>query len=257
MPRQARKVSKTGIYHLIVRGINREAIFQEDEDRQRYLETLARISADSTAAVLGYCLMGNHVHLLLKEGTNNISNLMHRLGASYAYYYNWKYERTGHVFQNRFKSESVEDDVYLKTVLRYIHQNPVKAGMTSKPEAYQWSSCQVYYGGKDYLPGLCDTKLILSLFSDNAKQAVNELRLFSETETLEVCMEDIEGTALSETQARQIIEEVLGKKPASTLMELPKAERDAILHQLKLNEGLSIRQISRLTGLGFNIVKRA
>lgn len=257
MPRQARKVSNTGIYHLIVRGINRESIFREDEDRQRYLETLARISADSSAAVLGYCLMDNHVHLLLKEGTKSISNLMHRLGASYAYYYNWKYERAGHVFQNRFKSENVEDDVYLKTVLRYIHQNPVKAGMTNKPEAYQWSSCKVYYGGKDYLPGLCDTKFILSLFSENDKLAVNELRLFSEIETLDVCMEDIEVTALSETQARQIIEAVLGEKPVNRLMELPKKDRDIILHQLKLNEGLSIRQISRLTGLGFNIVKRA
>lgn len=75
MPRQARRVSKTGIYHLIVRGINREAIFREDEDRQRYLETMARIAADSTAAIRGYFLMDNHVHILLKEGTNSISGL--------------------------------------------------------------------------------------------------------------------------------------------------------------------------------------
>ena len=145
MPRQARQVSRTGIYHLIVRGINREVIFHDDEDRQRYLETLARITTDISATTFGYCLMDNHVHILIKEGSNGISNLMHRLGASYAYYYNWKYERTGHVFQNRFKSESVEDDSYLKTVIRYIHQNPVKAGMVNKPEAYQWSSCHVYY----------------------------------------------------------------------------------------------------------------
>ena len=90
MPRQARRVSQTGIYHLIVRGINREVIFHDDEDRQRYLETLARITAGSSATTFGYCLMDNHVHILLKEGSNGISNLMHRLGASYscvAYYH--------------------------------------------------------------------------------------------------------------------------------------------------------------------------
>jgi REP element-mobilizing transposase RayT len=88
MPRQARQVSKTGIYHLIVRGIKRGALFYDNEDRQRYLETLARITVDSTVTVLGYCLMDNHVHLLLQEDSNGVSNLMYCLGVSYTYYYN-------------------------------------------------------------------------------------------------------------------------------------------------------------------------
>lgn len=257
MPRQARQISRTGIYHLIVRGINREVIFHDDEDRQRYLETLARITVDSSATIFGYCLMDNHVHILLKEGPNGISNLMHRLGASYAYYYNRKYERTGHVFQNRFKSESVEDDSYLKIVIRYIHQNPVKAGMVNKPEAYQWSSCQVYYGGKEYLPELTSTGFILGLFSEKAEKAIMTLQQFTEMEVLDTCMEDIEGIVLSDTQARQVIENVMQKKPVNILQEMSKTDRNAILNQLKQVEGLSIRQISRLTGMSFNIVKRA
>jgi len=101
MPRQARQASSTGIYHLIVRGINREVIFQDDNDRQRYIATLARIATDSNATVLGYCLMDNHVHFLIKEDLTSISKLMHRLGASYAHYYNARYERVGHIFRNR------------------------------------------------------------------------------------------------------------------------------------------------------------
>lgn len=257
MPRQARQMSSTGIYHLIVRGINREVIFQDDNDRQRYIATLARIAADSNATVLGYCLMDNHVHILIKEGLTSISKLMHRLGASYAHYYNTRYERVGHVFQNRFKSESIENDNYLLSVIRYIHQNPVKAGIVTKSEQYQWSSCRVYYGSKDNLPGLTNTGFILGLFSENTEQAIILMRQFTEIETLDNCMKDIKRSALTDAKARQVIERVLNNKPISILGEMSKPDRDAVLHQLKQDEGLSIRQISRLTGVSFNIVKRA
>ncbi len=255
MPRQSRQISKIGIYHVLVRGINRGALFHDDEDRQRYLYTLTKFIKDNE--VLGYCLMDNHVHLLIKEGLNGISNLMHRLGASYAYFFNNKYERVGHVFQNRFKSENVEDDSYLKVVIRYIHQNPIKAGMVNKAESYRWSSCQAYYGGKDYFPGLTSTDLILSLFSEKKEHAIMIFRQFTEVETSDRCLEDIEITALTEVQAHQAIEKVLDNKSVIILNELSKADRDLVVRELKAIEGLSIRQISRLTGVSFNIVKRA
>ncbi|MDD2621123.1 MAG: transposase [Syntrophomonadaceae bacterium] len=256
MPRQARQSSKTAIYHLLVRGINRGAIFHNDQDRQRYLDTLARIAEDSNALILGYCLMDNHVHILLKEGVKKISNIMHRLGASYAYYYNSKYERVGHVFQNRFKSENIEDDIYLKTVIRYIHQNPVKAGMVKRAEEYRWSSCRGYYGGKG-LSGISNTGLILGMFSEKEEQAIKALQQFTEAENEDKFLEDMEATALSDSQAREVIETVLNNKPVKILHEMSKADRDMVLHKLKEIEGLSIRQISRLTGESFNIVKRA
>ena len=257
MPRQARQLSKTGIYHVLVRGINRGAIFHDDEDRQRYLDTLTRISKDNDAMILGYCLMDNHVHILLQEGARSVSNLMNRLGASYAYYYNWKYERVGHVFQNRFKSENIEDDTYFKIVIRYIHLNPVKAGIVKKAKAYHWSSCQAYYSGKDYLPGLTNRELILGMFSENKHQAVIAFQQFTESETQDKCLEDLEASALSDSQAREVIEKALNKRPVKILQEMSKTDRDVVLHNLKEIEGLSIRQISRLTGESFNIVKRS
>jgi len=166
VPRKPRKKSETGIYHVIVRGIGQQNIFHQEDDFQRYLETTKKISLESGVSVLGYCLMTNHVHLLLREDDGDISVYMKRLGISYAYWYNRKYERIGHVFQDRFKSECVEDDAYLLTVIRYIHENPVKASIISKPEEYEWSS---YYKADRNTVTFPDTSLILRIIH-NAKK---------------------------------------------------------------------------------------
>ena len=126
MPRVAREKSKTGIYHIILRAVNRQIIFEEDEDAIKFLETLERYKETSGYEIYAYCLMGNHVHILLKEGKEDLGVTMRRIGASYVYWYNWKYERVGHLFQDRYKSEVVETEKYLLAVLRYIHQNPLK-----------------------------------------------------------------------------------------------------------------------------------
>lgn len=148
MPRHAREKSSTGIYHIMVRGINRQDIFHSEEDHQRYLDILLKIKREEDVEIWGYCLMSNHLHLLIREETA-LSKIMKRVGSSYAYWYNWKYHRSGHLFQDRFKSEKIETDAYLMTVIRYIHQNPIKAGMVSKPEEYRWSSCRDYYPRND------------------------------------------------------------------------------------------------------------
>ena len=90
--------------------------------------------------------MSNHVHLLIKEGNEDISITMKRVGVSYVKYYNWKYRTTGQLFQDRFKSEKVENKKYLLTAVRYIHQNLVKARMVQQPDDWRWSSCREYYG---------------------------------------------------------------------------------------------------------------
>ena len=132
MPRTARKKSKSGIYHIIMRGINRQTIFEDEEDCAQFLEALQRYKEKSNYQVYAYCLMGNHVHLLVKIGIELLEQVMRRLCGSYVYWYNNKYQRVGNLFQDRFKSEPVEDDQYFQIVQRYIHQNPVKAGLSSR-----------------------------------------------------------------------------------------------------------------------------
>jgi REP element-mobilizing transposase RayT len=130
MARYARRKSESGIFHIMLRGINKQSIFEDNEDRERFLNTIERYRKVSEYKIYGYCLMGNHVHLLLKEAGESISDAIKRICSSYVHWYNWKYDRCGHLFQDRYKSEPVEDEIYLLTVLRYIHQNPVKAGLT-------------------------------------------------------------------------------------------------------------------------------
>ncbi len=98
MPRAARERSKTGFYHIILRGINRQGIFEDEEDSAEFLRTLIKYQKVSEYMIYAYCLMGNHIHLLLKEGTESLAIALRRIGASYVYWYNWKYERCGHLF---------------------------------------------------------------------------------------------------------------------------------------------------------------
>jgi REP element-mobilizing transposase RayT len=144
MPRCAREKSESGVYHVIVRGINRQDIFH-DEDYSQYVKAMNRAKGIDKFEIYGYCLMSNHVHLLLHEKVERLAFAMMRIGVSYAWWYKKKYDRTGHVFQDRYKSETVENDECLLSVLRYIHKNPVKAQMVLKPEQYKWSSCKTYY----------------------------------------------------------------------------------------------------------------
>lgn len=137
MVRTAREKSESEIYHAMIRGINKQHIFQDDEDRIRFISIIKHYSDIDVYSLYAYCLMDNHVHILLKEGEHDISSAMKRISASYVLWYNKKYGRCGHLFQDRFKSEPVNSDAYLLTVLRYIHRNPIAAGIIYNIEDYK------------------------------------------------------------------------------------------------------------------------
>ncbi len=140
MPRHARQLAESGIYHVMLRGVNRDAIFLDDEDCARFLLALGQAKAASGCSVLAYCLMSNHAHLVLRTAEEPIGAVVKRLGVRYAGWFNRKYGRIGHLFQDRFKSLPVEDDAYFVTLLQYVWNNPVEAGLVDLPEEYLWSS---------------------------------------------------------------------------------------------------------------------
>lgn len=257
LPRIARKKSKTGIYHVVMRGINRQDIFGNEEDYQRYLQTLEKVKKKSDCEILGYCLMSNHLHLLVKEKSEEIGQIMKRLGTSYASWYNWKYERVGHVFQDRYKSECVENDKYLLTVIRYIHNNPVKARIVVKPEQYRWSSYLAYIGGKEYPVGLIQTTVIFDLFSEDKNVATVKFRQYSQQENDDKCLEDEVTIRSSDEEIRLEVQKILKGKSIADLQQMSKIERNYFLQQAKKIKGSSIRQIARITGIGYNIIIRA
>jgi putative transposase len=183
LPRQARKKSSTGIYHIIIRGINHQVVFHDEEDYARFHQTLRRYKEKSAYEIYAYCLMDNHVHLLLKVNQEPLEQIMRRICGSYVYWYNAKYQRIGNLFQDRFKSEAVEDDRYLLTVLRYIHQNPLIAGIVQRIENYPWSSMREYLGEAI----LVDAGFALEFFHSAKEKAVESLYQFCEAANDDVC----------------------------------------------------------------------
>ncbi|RLQ94820.1 transposase [Falsibacillus albus] len=251
MARQARKKSKSGIYHVIIRGANRQEIFHDEEDRIKFLGILQKVKTKSGLKVYAWCLMGNHVHLLVKEGSESISVVMKRIGVSYANYYNWKYKTTGHLFQDRFKSGNVETVNYLLTVTRYIHQNPVKAGIAPSPQEWKWSSCRGYYGDSVYPPHLLDPDYLLHMFSPKRHIAQVRFKEFNERVNQDKCLEDHDDSCrkLSDDEARVEIRKCLGPLEIPQLKSLPKEERDKILSRVKRIEGVSQMQAARILGI--------
>ena len=144
MPRQARKKCESGIYHVLLRGINRQTIFEDEEDSDKLFKTLGIYKTELNCSIYAYCFMHNHVHLLIHTGKEDAAEFMRKVGAKYVYWYNRKYDRIGGLFQDRYKSEPVENDSYFLTVLRYIHLNPVKAGICKTASGYKESSYNDY-----------------------------------------------------------------------------------------------------------------
>jgi putative transposase len=253
MPRQARKKSSTGLYHIMLRAINRQAIFFDREDRQRFLETLLRFKRASAFKVFGYCLMNNHIHLLIQEGQEEIATVMKQVGISYVYWYNKKYERVGHLFQDRFKSEAVEDDRYLLVVLRYIHQNPLKAGMVSKLGDYEWSSYNAYLSEQDKL---VDPEFMLKLFNKSTVKAVEQYREFMQKENEDRCLDDEEIKKVwLENEVAELIIHLTGLTEPKQLAAFDKKTRNAVL--LKARErGVPIRILAEVSGIGRGVVER-
>ncbi len=132
MPRQQRNKSKSGYYHIMIRGNERKNIFLDEQDKSRFVEILNDKKKSVSFYLQAFCLMDNHVHLMISEGVDDIARVMKRITVSYVYYFNKKYKRIGHLFQDRFRSEVVEDDNYVLSLARYIHQNPVKAGIVNQ-----------------------------------------------------------------------------------------------------------------------------
>lgn len=257
MPRSAREKSESGIYHIILRGANRQEIFHDDEDGLRFLETIERYKKQTEIKIYGWCLMGNHIHLLFGEGNEDISVTMKRIGVSYVWFYNWKYNTVGHLFQDRFKSENVDSDEYLLTVIRYIHQNPAKAGLVERLADWKWSSCIGYYGGKNYLPELLDSELILSMFSEERTTAIDGFKEFNEEENKDKCLDNETAKRLTDDQAREEIKKIISITEIAQIKSFPKPQRDEIISKVKKIVGLTQRQAARILGISPNLIFKA
>ena len=190
--------------------------------------------------------MGNHIHLLIKPEKESLELIFKRIGSRYVYWYNWKYHRTGHLFQDRYKSEPVDDESYFLTVLRYIHQNPIKANLCNKIGDYKYSSYQEYESEESLI---IDTNMALSI-----TDKISLLNFFEEDNN-DACLEISDTFRLNDEEAKEIIKKYSQCKTVAEFQNLDSKSRDEYIAKFKQN-GLSIRQISRLTGISFGIVRK-
>lgn len=247
MARLARRLSETGIYHVIFRGVNRYNIFEEDKDYFRILRIISDLKEEIRFDIYAYCLMNNHAHLIIKESElSEISLIMKRMLIRYAGWFNKKYDRSGILIANRFRSEPVETEDYLLKLARYIHQNPVKGGLTTEIESYRWSSYKEYLG----ISELCNTNLILSIID---RDSFIKFNLEIDNEEYEITMKTAK---IDDEFVKMRIKEILGGKDPFKLGEMPIYERNEIIRQLRTVEKFSVRQIERATGISRGVISR-
>ena len=256
MPRGARQKSESGIYHIILRGINHQNIFEDEEDNSSFLQTLMRYKDICEFELYAYCLMGNHIHLLLRVGKEPLEQIMRRVCGSFVYRYNQKYERIGNLFQDRFKSEPVEEDSYFLTVLRYIHHNPFKANLGTKGE-YKWSSYSAYMNGDITKSNLVDREFALKMFNKDQDRAIKALAEFHNQIEDDECLDIDDSCRITDQEAGEIIRSRFNLKSSQDMQKLEREKRDNYIKQLKEKYSLSIRQIERLTGINRGIIFRA
>ncbi len=246
MTREARKKSMTGIYHVMLRGIDKRDIFISHSDYKKFLYYIEKAKQKSYFVLYAYCLMTNHVHLLIKTETEPIGKIVSRITVGYAQYHNIKNGRTGHLFQNRFKSEPVDTRKYFLTVIRYIHQNPLKAGLVDHIKDYKWSSY------KDYLikteKRIIETTLALDFFSN-----LSDFRKFMDEKNTDQCLEHERRERYTDDELRKLIYSLT---EIDELYKLNKRGRDAILKNIKENTRASNRQLSRVLDIGRGILDR-
>ena len=176
MARQARRDAPGAVHHVILRGIERRAIFADDRDREDLLRRLERILPEASMCCFAWALMPNHVHLVVRTGDTSLARVMARLGTGYAREFNRRHDRVGYLFQNRYKDFPVDDETHLRTLVGYVHLNPVRAGIVAGLRAlsrFPWTGHAALLGGARR--SFHAVEPALALFSDSPRQAREHL----------------------------------------------------------------------------------
>ena len=245
MSRIARTISESGVYHILFRGVNQQNIFEEASDFEKLKETILIVKEEMGFEIYAYCFMGNHVHIVLKEkNTGDISLIMKRILTKYARWYNIKYGRSGALIANRYKSVPVEIDEYFLQLIRYVHQNPIKAGIVNEIGEYPYSSYGEYVGDGE----LTNTTFLLEMISK--KEFVE---YHKELDTIEFRVTD--SKKKTDEDVLMFLRKHYNIDNAKSVGKLPKAERDRILAEMK--KSFPVRQLQRITGVSRGVITRA
>ncbi len=256
MTRRQREESSSDIYHVIVRGAGRRLLFEDDEDRRFFVERLFAYvgRGEGEVDLLAWCLMENHVHLLLRVRLRDLESLMRSLNTSFARYYNGRHGHVGPVFQDRYKSIPIGTDAQLLETVRYIHHNPQVAGVCAHRD-HEWSSFKFYLEGHPRL----EVDTVLDMLGGAKAFIAFHDDVVDDQELMEFATyggaSSLRRKAVSDGEAVEMAKKLCGDEFANSIAASPKEERDAVIGRLR-GMGLSVRQIERLTGVGRGIIQK-
>ena len=245
MPRGPRERSESGYYHVVLKGNAAQIIFETDADRYKFLDLVKKYRDELGFIILAWCLMDNHVHLIIDAGDQDLAAFMKKVEVSYVRYFNAKEERVGHLFQGRYFSKPIETDAQLLATVDYIHMNPERARMALKSE-YRWSSYTEYVG----IPWLTDVSLVLSMLGsvDAFKRFVGRSE--------DVVKASRRTVRVTDDKVLMLVRELCGDEGLEMLRGSDRRARDSVLAALA-RQGVPVSQIARLAGVGDNTVRRA
>lgn len=255
MSRIARKSIVSKFIHIVVKGIKSEFIFYKKEYKEKYIFLLNKCIRELEGIdLIAYCVMDNHVHLLVYiEEISKTETLMRKINTAYAIFYNLKEDRTGYVFFNRYHSEMIENIMHLLSCIRYIHENPVKAGIVEKGYLYQYSSCKAFINGENgetLISGKSGDDILCSIFGKNFKYTNYDI---DESKEYHFIDEDQELKKIEKQSIEIIIEEFCNKFNTS-INEIRKSNSLIIKFKNYLKEKYKItnKSICAILGIGKN-----
>lgn len=245
----------------MLRGINKQEIFHGEDDYLLIVRVLSdinkkrdysgKIVSQNDCEIYAYCIMPNHIHILLRERNLSISDIMKKLEDRFVIIYNKKYDRVGHLFQARYKSEPVNDLAYLKVLLRYIHRNPVKGMICERPEDYLWSSWREYINGQPPVLPVCRTSVPLHYFTQV------DLEEWVNIDIDDGCMDmDSDQFVKTDNHAWQMISEMTGLDNIEDFKQTSAEYQMQCLRQV-ITKGVSIRKASRLSSLTYYYIQKS
>jgi len=255
LPRPPRLYSNSKVYHIILKGIDDQDIFYDDQDRKIFLKQILDSKSEFNYIVYAYCLMGNHVHMVIKSQDVFLSKSIQSLLVRYVHYFNKKYNRSGPLVKNRFNSKKVENLQYFIDVCRYVHRNPEMAGI-ELTQNYQWSSYKEYVGKSRII----NKKALLHYYNDDVNKFIDDtIKTVSEKS-----IEDyIDYEIIGKLNDEQLIEIIMDKFRIENISEVPiffknigREELERFIREIKNIQGINKNQVARVTRLGRSVVER-
>lgn len=248
MPRTLRTFGTKRINHVIIRGINKQDIFLDTQDKEKFMKEIKNTKEKYHYELYSYVIMPNHVHMQIYDKEENMSSIMNSLQTRYVNYFNKKYERVGHLFQDRYFHKIIEDETYFSNTIRYIHKNPEKAFLARKEE-YKWSSYHEYVNNDN---SLVDINVFLNSLDTNRKLALEKFKEYHKIDQKDKFLDDIKYELQNKLTDEQLIEALKDKLKTQNIQNIQKYNSKVISELLKsvINiPYISINQLSRVTGI--------